>query len=42
MIGLLRHGASVLREDNGAVRFDDLMKEFEAKFGGSSQVSVNA
>ena len=41
MIRLLRHGASVPREDDGAVRFDGLVKEFEAKFDDSSQWSVN-
>ena len=41
MIRLLRHDASVPREDDGAVRFDDLVKEFEAKFDGSSQRSAN-
>ena len=40
MIRFLRHDASVPREDDGAVRFDDLMKEFEAKFDGSSQRSA--
>ena len=34
--------ASVPREDDGAVRFDDFMEEFEAKFDGSSQWSVYA
>ena len=41
MIRLLRHDASVPREDDGSVRFDDLMKVFEAKFDGSSQRPCN-
>ena len=32
MIRLLRHDPSVLREDDGAARFDDIMEEFKAKF----------
>ena len=42
MIRLLRHGSSTLQEDDGAVRFDDLMEEFKAKFEGTSQWSVDA
>ena len=41
MIRFLLHGASVPREDDGAVRFDDLVKEFEAKFDGTSQWPIN-
>ena len=37
MIRLLRHNPSISREDNGAVRFDDIMEEFKAKFDGTSQ-----
>ena len=29
------------REDDGAVRFDDLMEEFKAKCDGTSQWSIN-
>ena len=32
MIRLLRHDQSVSRGDDGAVRFDDIMKEFKKKF----------
>ena len=42
MIRLLRQGTSIPREDAGAVRFDDLVEEFKAKFDGSSQWPVNA
>ena len=41
MIRLLRHDPSIPREDDGAVYCDDFMKEFEAKFDGSSRWSVN-
>ena len=41
-IRLLRHGASIPREDDEAVRFEDLVQEFEAKFYGPSHWSVNA
>ena len=41
MIRLLRDDPSVPREDDGTVHIDDIMKEFEAKFDGSSQWSVN-
>ena len=37
MIRLLRHNPSISRELNGAVRFDDVMEEFKAKFDGTSQ-----
>ena len=33
MIRLLRHDEAVPREDDGAVRFDDLAEKFKAKFG---------
>ena len=42
MIRLLRHGASVHREDDGAVRFVNIMEEFKAKFDGTSQWPVDA
>ena len=41
MIRLLRHDQSVSREDDGAVRFDDIMEEFKAKFDGTSQWSFD-
>ena len=31
MIRLLRHDPSILRADDGAVRFDDILEEFKAK-----------
>ena len=34
MIRLLRHDKNILREDDGAVRSDDLIEEFEVKFAG--------
>ena len=34
---LLRHGDTIHREDDGAVRFDDLAEKFKAKFDGISQ-----
>ena len=40
MIRLLRHDDSVHREDDGAVRFDDLAEKFKAKFDGISQWSI--
>ena len=42
MIRFLRHDPSIPREDDGAVRFDDNVEEFKAKFAGTSQWSVNA
>ena len=36
MIRLLRHEA-ILREDDGAVRFDDLIEKFKVKFVGTSE-----
>ena len=35
MIRLLRHDPSNPREDDGAVRFDDIIEEFNAKFDGT-------
>ena len=37
MIRNLRHDPSICREDDGAVRFDDIMEEFKAKLDGTSQ-----
>ena len=37
MIRLLRHDPSIPREDDGSVRFDDIMEEFKAKSDGTSQ-----
>ena len=34
MIRLLRHDDTVHREDDGAVRLDDLAEKFKAKFDG--------
>ena len=42
MIRLLRHDDTVHREDDGAVRFDDLAEKFKAKFDGISQGSIEA
>ena len=42
MIRLLQHDDTVHREDDGAVRFDDIMEEFKAKFDGTSQWPINA
>ena len=41
MIRLLRHDPSILREDHGAVRFDDTIEEFKAKLDGTSQWPIN-
>ena len=41
MIRSLRHHPSIPREDDGAVRFDGIMKELEAKFDGASQWSIS-
>ena len=41
MIRLLRHDQSVPREDDRAVRFDDIMEEFKKKFDGALQWSIN-
>ena len=42
MIRLLRHDESVLREEDCAVRFDDLAEKFKAKFDGTSQWTIEA
>ena len=42
MIRLLCHDDSVHREDDGAIRFDDLAANVKAKFGGTSQWSIEA
>ena len=42
MITLLRHDASILREDDGAARFDDLIEMFKVKFVGTLQWTVDA
>ena len=42
MITLLRHDASIPREDDGAVRFDDLIEMFKVKFVGNLQWTVDA
>ena len=42
MIRLLRHDDRVHREDDGAVRFDDLAEKFKTKFDGTSQWSIEA
>ena len=41
MIRLLRHHPSIPREDDGPVRFDDIMKEIKAKFDGTSQWPID-
>ena len=41
MIILLRHDQSAPREDDGGVRFDDIIAEFKEKFDGASQWTVN-
>ena len=42
MIRLLRHDDTFHREDDGAVRFDDLAEKVKAKFDGTSQWSREA
>ena len=42
IIRLLRRGDTVHREDDGAVRFDDLAGKFKAKIDGTSQWSNEA
>ena len=42
MIRFLRPGDTVHREDDGAVRFDDLAEKFKAKFDGTSQWPIEA
>ena len=39
---VLQHDDTVHREDDGAVRFDDLAEKFKAKFAGASQWSIEA
>ena len=41
MIRLLRHNPSIPREDDGALRFDDMMEKSKAKFDGTSQWPMN-
>ena len=41
MIRLLRHHPSIPRKDDGAVRFDEIMEEFKAKFVGALQWPIN-
>ena len=41
IVRLLRHDQSIPREDDGAVRFDDIMEEFKKKFDGALQWSIN-
>ena len=40
LIRLLRHGHSVHREEDGAVRFYDILEEFKKKFVGALQWSI--
>ena len=40
MIRLPRHHPSIPRECDGTVRFDHFMREFKAKFDGTSQQSI--
>ena len=40
MIGLLRHEDTVLREDDGAVKFQDLATIFRSEFASSSHWSM--
>ena len=42
MIRLLRHDDTVHREDDGAVRLDDLADLFESRFAGTSHWSIEA
>ena len=42
MIRSLRHNESVLQEDDGAVRFDDLAELFKLRFAGTSHWSIEA
>ena len=42
MIRLLRHDDTVRREDDGAVRFDDLAELFQSRIAGSSYWSIQA
>ena len=42
MIRLLRHDDTVHREDDGAVRFDDLAELFKSRVAGTSQWPIEA
>ena len=42
MIRLLRYDDTVHREDDGAIRFDDLAELFESRFAGTSYWSIQA
>ena len=42
MIRLLRHEGTTLREDDGALRIDDLIEKFKVKFVGTSEWTVDA
>ena len=42
MIRLLRHDDTAHREDDGAVRFDDLAESFTSRFAGTSHWSIQA
>ena len=42
MIRLLRHERSILREKDGAVRFDDLIEKFKVEFAGTLGWTVGA
>ena len=42
MIRLLRHDDTVYREDDGAVRFDDLAELFKSRFTGTLHWSIEA
>ena len=41
MIRFLRHEEHIPGEDDGAVRFDDLIEEFKVKFVGTSEWTVD-
>ena len=41
MIRFLRHDPLIPREDDGAVRIDDIMEEFNEKFDGAPQWSIS-
>ena len=40
MIRLLRHEETIPTEDDGAVRFDDLIENFKVRFDGTSQWTI--
>ena len=42
MIRLVRHDETIPGEDDGAVRFDDLIEKFKVKFVGTSEWTVDA